>query len=259
MSRRSVPFVKPAVVVLIAFLLLAPKALAQDGRGYQSPPPGMSKMWPWNIGGYQGYQQPSRPPTTPPPPGAAPSPQRYTLQVTVLPQKNEEGPTVALVVAHLPEGAHIWFEDEPTKQTGNLRQFVSPPLMPGKNYTYTVRVEWPEDGQWVSQMHSFRVHAGDIHCVDVIPNNARAVDTEVAANLAKLDSADRKTAEEQRFCAVQEGIRLGSMGEPVKVTVKGQTVYLCCKGCEEKAKADPNQTLEKVKQIKAKNAGSSSP
>ena len=181
------------------------------------------------------------------------------IHVTVLPPKNEEAPDTALVVAHLPEDARIWFQDRPTKQTGTLRRFVSPPLTPGKGYTYTVRVEWPEDGRWVSQAHTFLVRAGDVHCIDVIPTESRAVEQAVAENLAKLGPDDRKAAQAQRFCAVQEGIRLGSMGVPVKVTVKGQPVYLCCEGCEDKAKADADQTLEKVKKIKAKNTGSSSP
>jgi uncharacterized protein (TIGR03000 family) len=177
----------------------------------------------------------------------------------VLPQKSEEYPDAALVVAHLPEDALIWFQDQPTKQAGTLRQFVSPPLTVGKSYTYTVRVEWPEDGRWVSQVHTFPVHAGDIHCVDVIPTESRAVELAVAENLAKLAPDDRKAAQAQRFCAVQEGIRLGSMGAPVKVTVKGQAVYLCCEGCEGKAKADPDRALEKVKKNKAKQAVPSAP
>jgi hypothetical protein len=140
-----------------------------------------------------------------------------------------------------------------------LRQFVSPPLTPGKSYTYTVRVLWPEEGRWVSQAHSFRVHAGDVHCIDVIPTESRAVEQTVAENLAKLAPDDLKAAQAQRFCAVQEGIRLGSMGVPVKVMVKGQPVFLCCTGCEDKAKADPEQTLEKVRKSKAKKAGPTSP
>jgi uncharacterized protein (TIGR03000 family) len=176
--------------------------------------------------------------------------------VTVLPQENEEDTNAALVVAHLPEDARIWFQDEPTIQTGTLRQFLSPPLTPGKSYTYTVRVQWPEDGRWVSQIHSFPVRAGAIHCIDVVPSGTRAVDKGVTINLAKLTPDDRTAAEAQRFCAVQNGIPLGSMGMPVKVTVKGQPVFLCCKGCEEKVKADPDQTLDKVKQLKAKHTGS---
>jgi uncharacterized protein (TIGR03000 family) len=254
MARRCVLFVKPAVLVAAAFLLVAPEVQAQDARGYRST------EWPWNMRAYQGMVPPSRPPATPPPPpSTAPSPQRYTIHVTVLPPKNKEAQDTALVVAHLPEDARIWFEDEPTKQTGSLRQFVSPSLTPGKRYTYRVRVQWFEDGRWVSQVHSFPVHAGDVHCIDVIPTESRAVEKAVAENLAKLAPDDRKAAQAQRFCAVQEGIRLGSMGVPVKVTVKGQPVYLCCEGCEAKAKADPDRALEKVRKSKAKKPGSSSP
>jgi hypothetical protein len=49
------------------------------------------------------------------------------------------------------------------------------------------------------------------------------------------------------------------MGVPRKITLKGQPVFVCCEGCVTKAKADPDQTLDKVKKIKAKNTGSSSP
>jgi uncharacterized protein (TIGR03000 family) len=254
MLRRSVLFVIPAVLVVIACLLVAPEVQAQDARGYRSG------EWPWNLRGYQSYTPPSKPPATPPPPPrAAPSPQRYTIHVTVLPPKNEEALDTALVVAHLPEDARIWFEDEPTKQTGTLRQFVSPSLTPGKRYTYRVRVQWFEDGRWVSQVHTFLVHAGDVHCIDVIPAESRAIENAVAENLAKLGPDDRKATQAQRFCAVQEGVRLGSMGVPVKVMVKGQAVYLCCTGCEDKAKADPDRTLEKVRKSKAKTAGPAAP
>ncbi len=253
MFRRSVQFVIPAVLVVIACLLVAPEVQAQDARGYRST------EWPWNMRGYQSYAPPSRPPATPPPPSTAPSPLRYTIHVTVLPEKYTEAPDAALVVAHLPEDARIWFQGQPTKQGGTFRQFISPPLTPGKSYTYTVRVEWPEEGRWVSQAHTFAVHAGDIHCIDVIPTESRAVEQAVAENLAKLAPDDREAAQAQRFCAAQEGVRLGSMGVPVKVTVKGQAVYLCCEGCEDKAKADPDQTLEKVKKLKAKNAGPAPP
>jgi uncharacterized protein (TIGR03000 family) len=176
------------------------------------------------------------------------------VHITVLPQKYEEAPESALVVAHLPAVARIWFEDQPTQQTGTLRQFLSPRLTPGMHYTYTVRVQWYEDAQWVSQVHSFPVRAGDIHCIDVIPTKSQAVENGVAANLAKLEPEDRKAAEAQRFCAVQEGIRLGAMGVPVKITVKGQPVFLCCEGCVKKAQSSLERTLEQVKKNKAKSA-----
>jgi uncharacterized protein (TIGR03000 family) len=114
----------------------------------------------------------------------AATPQQYTLHITVLPRQSENLNT-ALMVAHLPEDARVWFEEAPTKQTGTLRQFESPPLVPGKTYTYTVRVAWAEDGRWVSQVHVFPVHAGDIHCIDVIASKSQAVSGAVNSNLGQ--------------------------------------------------------------------------
>ena len=76
----------------------------------------------------------------------------------------------------------------------------------------------------------------------------------IAAAMAKLKAEDRKLAEEQGFCAVMTKKRLGSMGTPVKLDIKGKTVFLCCKGCEGEAEADPDATLKKAAQlIKAKS------
>jgi hypothetical protein len=79
---------------------------------------------------------------------------------------------------------------------------------------------------------------------------------EIKAALAKLDPKDSQLAEAQKFCAVQNDNRLGSMGTPVKVMVKDQPVFLCCKSCQKKALADPDKTLTKVKELKAKAAQS---
>jgi hypothetical protein len=76
----------------------------------------------------------------------------------------------------------------------------------------------------------------------------------IKANLAKLSDDDRKLAEAQKWCAVETDDRLGSMGVPVKVLIKDQPVFLCCKGCVDKAKADPDKTLATVKELKAKAA-----
>jgi hypothetical protein len=79
-------------------------------------------------------------------------------------------------------------------------------------------------------------------------------EAEIAASLAKLSPEDRKLAEQQRFCAVMNDSRLGSMGTPVKITVQDQPVFLCCKGCTKKAQNNPDQTVARVKELKAKNA-----
>ena len=83
---------------------------------------------------------------------------------------------------------------------------------------------------------------------------AAADEAKIKANLAKLSDADRKLAEAQRLCAVEDDSRLGSMGVPVKIMVKDQPVFLCCKGCTKQANADPDKTLAKVKELKAKYA-----
>jgi hypothetical protein len=79
-------------------------------------------------------------------------------------------------------------------------------------------------------------------------------EAEIQANLAKLPAKDRKLAEEQKFCAVEDDSRLGAMGVPVKVLIKNQPVFLCCKGCTKQAQKDPDKTLDKVKELKAKTA-----
>jgi len=82
-----------------------------------------------------------------------------------------------------------------------------------------------------------------------------AEEAEIQANLAKLDAADRKLAEAQRFCAVESDNRLGGeMGTPVKIMVKGEPVFLCCGSCKKTALADPEKTLTRVKELKAKAA-----
>jgi len=42
------------------------------------------------------------------------------------------------------------------------------------------------------------------------------------------------------------GEALGSMGEPIALTVEGRQVKLCCKGCVKRMKAEPAKYLEKV-------------
>lgn len=76
----------------------------------------------------------------------------------------------------------------------------------------------------------------------------------IAANLAKLSAEDRKLAEAQKFCPVMADNRLGSMGVPTKVMIKDKPVFLCCKGCRRKALANPDATLAKVEELKAKKA-----
>jgi hypothetical protein len=76
----------------------------------------------------------------------------------------------------------------------------------------------------------------------------------VTVALGKLKDEDRVLAEQQRVCPVMDDSRLGSMGTPVKIEIKGKPVFLCCKGCEDEALADPDATLKKAEQLKKPQA-----
>ncbi|MCY2987833.1 MAG: efflux RND transporter periplasmic adaptor subunit [Planctomycetota bacterium] len=64
-------------------------------------------------------------------------------------------------------------------------------------------------------------------------------------NVEQLPEADRPLALAQRICPVT-GAPLGSMGVPVKIALRGQPVFLCCKGCSGKAKRSPDEMLKKL-------------
>jgi uncharacterized protein (TIGR03000 family) len=181
-------------------------------------------------------------------------PTQTTIEVRMLPYQHGEPAPVAYVMAHLPPGADLWVGDakmvsEAMKPSYEL---VSPPLEKGKDYQYHVRVMWVEDGKWVTQAHTFPIRAGDIHCVEVVPVDPKAADRNIAASLAKLPTADKDAAAAQKFCAVQDTIRLGSMGPPVKVSVNGKDVYLCCAGCQAAALKDPAKAIKTAEANKDK-------
>jgi uncharacterized protein (TIGR03000 family) len=231
------------LALLAAGLLPASPAAA----GTTEPPGG----WPW-ARRPEIHRYDEHPPTTPPPAKVTQPPARYTITVTLSPQMAEtsrENADVAVVMAYVPENARVWFNDELTKQRGVLREYESPPLQAGKKYTYHVRIVWFEDGQWVSETKEVPVSVGEMTCLYLSKPSA------IAAALAELSVEDHKLATEQRVCVVQPQTPLGAMGPPIKMTLKGQPVFLCCEDCADKARKDPDKTLTKLKELKAKNAG----
>jgi Cu(I)/Ag(I) efflux system membrane fusion protein len=83
------------------------------------------------------------------------------------------------------------------------------------------------------------------------PEDPITKETKAQSELGKLSTEDRRLAEGQKYCPIT-GNRLGSMGVPVKLVLKGQPVFLCCEGCIEQAKANETRTLAKVEGLKAK-------
>jgi Cu/Ag efflux protein CusF len=83
--------------------------------------------------------------------------------------------------------------------------------------------------------------------------------TLVEKNRARLSPEDRALVEAQELCPIQKDQRLGSMGKPVKVMIKGQPVFLCCGSCEEEARANPDRTLAQAEELKRRAAARRGP
>ncbi len=87
-----------------------------------------------------------------------------------------------------------------------------------------------------------------------VPTGEPAAKDEVAAERAKLSPEDRALVEAQEWCVVSPEERLGSMGPPLKLDIKGQPVFVCCKGCKRKAESEPEKTLQTAAEFRAKRA-----
>jgi uncharacterized protein (TIGR03000 family) len=77
-----------------------------------------------------------------------------------------------------PPHAEISFEGSKTAQIGSSRLYVSPPLVQGENYAYTIRVSWKENGSEVTQTRKVAVRAGDrLSVVFRAPGNTGSTST----------------------------------------------------------------------------------
>jgi uncharacterized protein (TIGR02231 family) len=74
----------------------------------------------------------------------------------------------------------------------------------------------------------------------------------VKASLAKLSPEDRQLAEAQVLCAVDTDSPLGINGPPLKMMIKGQAVFVCCKGCQGHARQHPDETLATLEKLRAR-------
>ena len=80
---------------------------------------------------------------------------------------------------------------------------------------------------------------------DVDADNA-----EIGNELAKLSPEDRQLVLAQKICPVSEQ-PLGSMGRPLKVTVDGKTLFICCEGCRDDAEENFAEHLARFESQKS--------
>lgn len=81
----------------------------------------------------------------------------------------------ARVTLEAPAGAQVWFDGESTVSTGSLREFSTPPLEPGRRYSYDVRATSEENGRTVTQSQRVRVTPG-AHVTVRFPTQEAPVD-----------------------------------------------------------------------------------
>jgi Cu(I)/Ag(I) efflux system membrane fusion protein len=73
----------------------------------------------------------------------------------------------------------------------------------------------------------------------------------IKAQFARLSVEDRRLAKEQLICPQSDNY-LGYMDGLMKIMIKGQAVFLCCKSCERGARLDEAATLRKVQEFRAR-------
>jgi uncharacterized protein (TIGR03000 family) len=74
----------------------------------------------------------------------------------------EEGPAakIAQIRVRLPAAAELWIDDYKAKQTGAVREFVTPELDPERVYTLRLHARWLEDGITVDKSLKVKAIAG---------------------------------------------------------------------------------------------------
>jgi len=181
---------KLAALTLLGTLLTAMPAAAQQGQHLFEWSGGWTfsggSAFPDDFKGTPSYAEPFNAPTpayayyyAPPTYGfpAAPayafSPannQPITSTSAYSPAAAADSPPSATINIKVPADAEIWFNDAKTTLRGPVRQFVSPPLTPDRNYSYDVKARWMEQGKPVTQNRRVAVRAGGVANVEFTPN-----------------------------------------------------------------------------------------
>ena len=67
----------------------------------------------------------------------------------------------ALIDVRVPGNAEVLIDGQKTNQAGTMREFVTPALDPGQEFSYDIRARWTENGQEVDRHRKVTFHAGD--------------------------------------------------------------------------------------------------
>lgn len=152
-------------------LLAVSRSYYYAGGGFGQPAPTLAAglpvevraiVLPWNQRGFKDYDALAEAPQV----SSRALRRKYTFEAVPLAQRSPVAkPEAALLVVHLPEHSLFWVEGKRVRLVGPTRSLRSPPLSPGGRYSYRLRADWLEDGQWVSQTRTVPIRAGLIEAV----------------------------------------------------------------------------------------------
>jgi uncharacterized protein (TIGR03000 family) len=77
------------------------------------------------------------------------------------PPEEVRGPEPAVIVVSLPADARLTVDDTPTRSTSSVRTLISPPLQPGKAFTYTLKAEINRGNGPITETREVTVRAGE--------------------------------------------------------------------------------------------------
>jgi uncharacterized protein (TIGR03000 family) len=72
-----------------------------------------------------------------------------------------------LLEVRVPANAEVWIEGTKTLQKGAVRQFISPPIEPGRDYSYKIEAKWMDKGSEQTQSRTLVVRAGQLTRIDL--------------------------------------------------------------------------------------------
>jgi uncharacterized protein (TIGR03000 family) len=90
-----------------------------------------------------------------------------TVRAAPEPEPAAAPETTARLNVLVPSDASLFIQGTRMNQTGSYREFVSPPLVPGEEYTYNVRAVWNENGHEVSRDQLVHVRPGERYNVNL--------------------------------------------------------------------------------------------
>ena len=103
--------------------------------------------------------------------------------------ENMNNPNAVSINIRVPTDAKVWFDGQSTRQQGTFRQFVSPPIQPGRDYTYDIKAEWNDNGKTVTKKKTVTVHAGERLTLDMLKGDNGTVTVDSGAK--NRDNANR--------------------------------------------------------------------